>query len=430
MSELSEQQLLLLSNYAYFNCSTNKGTIQENIDRLKNENGSFNIKLVEEQGATGDIISDDDAVDILNRLQNDEILSKLHTERTINRGGIRATLYTNDSNGEATLVFRGTGGTYMAWQDNVLGEYETDTKIQRLAGDFVKYECGAYDDITVTGHSKGGNLSQYVTVVCGDQIDRCVSFDGQGFGSSFLEKYDSEIQTAKGKITSINGYNDFVNILLTPIAGTILYVNNQEGLGLDMHSCYTMLSNGFFNEEGNFNRDFGVKPQLYMMSSAKKAGDAIVSFMEMLPGNGNEKATNVLGTITAAVFSADKGKEYEDEKISSAIREFRNYTRESIGFDTVCEDSVCYDCDYLYINLDAVKRVYSDFEDVTYKMAMIPEKVEDVLQGLDYNILGRSFTERALKNMIKRTEEQYEKVKSIRDLLGTIIDCYEKADFV
>ena len=137
---LSESQLLLLANYEYFHGSTNNGTIKENIDALKSEDGSFDMDKVVSQGATGDIISEEDAVDILNRLENDSELSNLRMARNINKGGIRATLYNDSKNENPTLVFRGTGGTNKAWKDNVLGEYETDTRLQTLAADIVKYE--------------------------------------------------------------------------------------------------------------------------------------------------------------------------------------------------------------------------------------------------------------------------------------------------
>ena len=81
---LSESQLLLLANYEYFHCSTNNGTIKENIDALKSEDGSFDMDKVVSQGATGDIISEEDAVDILNRLENDSELSNLRMARNIN----------------------------------------------------------------------------------------------------------------------------------------------------------------------------------------------------------------------------------------------------------------------------------------------------------------------------------------------------------
>ena len=51
----------------------------------------------------------------------------------------------------------------------------------------MKYECANYTDITVTGHSKGGNMSQYATVMCSGQVSKCISFDGQGFNKDFIE---------------------------------------------------------------------------------------------------------------------------------------------------------------------------------------------------------------------------------------------------
>ena len=45
-NNLSESQLLLLANYEYFHCSTNNGTIKENIDALKSEDGSFDMDKV------------------------------------------------------------------------------------------------------------------------------------------------------------------------------------------------------------------------------------------------------------------------------------------------------------------------------------------------------------------------------------------------
>ena len=56
-------------------------------------------------------------------------------------------------------------------------------------------ECygDAANHLTVSGHSKGGNRAQYVKILT-DQVDRCVSFDGQGFSSEFLELYAEEIE--------------------------------------------------------------------------------------------------------------------------------------------------------------------------------------------------------------------------------------------
>lgn len=425
---MSEEELLLLSNYAYFYCSTEEGTIKDNINKLKTRDGKFDIEKVVAQGACGDIITEEAAVDILKRIESDDKIANLELRRGINSGGIRCNLYADQNDENATLVFRGTGGTYKAWEDNVLGEYKSDTKLQSLAADFVKYECGGYKDITVTGHSKGGNLSQYVTVVCSDQISKCVSFDGQGFSKEFLITYEDEIKSARGKITSINGFNDFVNILLTPIAGTILYVKNEESLSVNMHSCYTMLSNGSFDENGNFKRDFGVIPQLPAMTMAKWAGDGIVTVMNALPDNGNEKASKVLAAWVASIFSADKTEEYEQDKILTTISDFKKYAGGLLG---ICgdEDYVIRCChDFFFMHIERTKYVYNAIDNITDKLCVYPEMIEDVVKRLDYSIAGRSFTDKALLRISEKLENNIELLRRMKEALGEIISCYETAD--
>ncbi len=62
--------------------------------------------------------------------------------------------------------------------------------------------------------------------ILSDKVDRCVSFDGQGFSNEFCEKYKEEIEKNSYKITSISAYTDPVNALLNPIAKNIKYIKN------------------------------------------------------------------------------------------------------------------------------------------------------------------------------------------------------------
>ena len=73
-----------------------------------------------------------------------------------------------------------------------------------------------YDNVYVTGHSKGGNEATLVTMVYSDVIDRCISGDGQGFSPEFVrymkktlgqEKF-AEIQD---KMYGFHANNDYVN---------------------------------------------------------------------------------------------------------------------------------------------------------------------------------------------------------------------------
>lgn len=426
MSELSEKDLLMLSNFAYFSCSMDSGTIGENISKLKDENGQFDIEKLNMQGAISSNISEDEAISLLSEIENNDRLSNLELRRYTNDGGIRGLLYT-DENDNATLVFRGTGGTYKAWNDNVQGEYETDTKLQKLAKDFVKYECGEFKDITVTGHSKGGNLAQYVTVTCGGQIDRCVSYDGQGFGKKFLNEYRNEILTAKDKITSISAYNDFVNILLSSIAGSTLYVKSN-GLGLDAHSSYTLLSSSTFDSNGNFDRNLDAREQSFLIRNVKKALDTTVSALDLLPEDGNEKTSNVLAAIVSSVMSSDKGDEYEEKKLKASVNAMKDYTNSMLGLMGTA--SVCPEIKYMYsqVTVDKLNDVYNELDSQRNKLLPIPEMIEDILVSIDYSIAGRTITEMSLKRIISKTDRLIAMMNKYMETLFLIIKGYEKME--
>ena len=62
-----------------------------------------------------------------------------------------------------------------------------------------------YDNLEMTGHSLGGNLAEYAAIVSeeyglDDNIDSCVSLDGPGFSSEFMEEYKDEIAHMSDKM--------------------------------------------------------------------------------------------------------------------------------------------------------------------------------------------------------------------------------------
>lgn len=133
----------------------------------------------------------------------------------------------NDNN-KAIVAFRGTNGG-QEWIDNVEGFNKTDTVYQKEAYDYI--EGLPYDDITVVGHSKGGNKAQYVAIRS-DKVTRCVSVDGQGFSQEFIDKYGPQIEKNSSKITSYSLSTDFVHILMYTLPGIkINYVNGGSDVG-------------------------------------------------------------------------------------------------------------------------------------------------------------------------------------------------------
>lgn len=238
MAELSESQLILLDNLIYLKNIANRSNktvgeaVEDVLDRIKKD------KYTDLPAS----MSKGEWVTILNNIQKDPQLTSL-TIKNGNPGysydsngqpimdqsgqtleaGMRVATFV-DTSGEATVVFRGTGGDY-EWYDNGQGGYLPETKQQMLALQYI--ESLPYDNITVTGHSKGGNKTQFVAIMS-DKVDRAVSFDGQGFSKEFLEKYKDRIEANRDKITSISAENDFVNCLLHPIAGTVKYIDTEK----------------------------------------------------------------------------------------------------------------------------------------------------------------------------------------------------------
>ncbi len=249
----SQKELLLLSNYIYISASLSEGTIKNTIDKYRDINGRFTDRSIS-GAAVGNSLNNKEIKTIFSEIdkeikQNPEF-GDLSVSKKVNDRDIRAICFTDKSGNNPVVVFRGTGGTQGAWIDNFEGAYEEDTRIQKKAEKFIKNDCNDYNNITVTGHSKGGNLAQYVTIKQPDKIKKCISYDGQGFGEEFIANNASEIKTSSAKITSISGYNDYVNGLLTDVAQNKMYVNNSTSI-VDAHSPVTLLTENRFDANGN-----------------------------------------------------------------------------------------------------------------------------------------------------------------------------------
>jgi len=162
-----------------------------------------------------------------------------------------------DSNGNIYVSYRGTGDG--KWVDNGQGIASESSLMQEVACEYFdglveKLHLDTYDKgkIIVTGHSKGGNEAQYVTLESeyGYLIDNCYSIDGQGFSEQaikhFKEQFGEEYYYSQlEKMYSINGENDYVHdlgIVVIPEENTyFIETSGEKGVG-DFHNIIFMLS--------------------------------------------------------------------------------------------------------------------------------------------------------------------------------------------
>ncbi|HEY4391789.1 MAG TPA: Mbeg1-like protein, partial [Paenibacillus sp.] len=243
MSELSDRQLILLDNLIYLDDVANRNNkkVEDIVDDLLK--GGLDKSRTVKDGIVSypGLMTREEWVTILEAIRNDPQLTKLTLKhgdignvydkngniivdqngKSLEVGARMATFVDSDKN--ATVVFRGTAGDY-EWYDNGTGGYLSDTDMQKQALKYV--ESLPYTNITVTGHSKGGNKAQYVGILS-DKVARVLSLDGQGFSKEFVEQYQDLINKNTHKITSISAENDYVNCLLIPVAGKFIYIDTE-----------------------------------------------------------------------------------------------------------------------------------------------------------------------------------------------------------
>ncbi len=166
--------------------------------------------------------------DIVHTVQQDADLGGMTIAEASTRydGGNRAVI-TDPATGTAVVAFQGTTGD-PEWTDNGDGGHigVTDTPDQMAALEWFESliapggVCEGYDNITTTGHSKGGNLAMYVAITADQYVDSAFNVDGQGFNAAALLKYRLEIARQGGNLRTYASAADFVNMLFTPVAPT------------------------------------------------------------------------------------------------------------------------------------------------------------------------------------------------------------------
>lgn len=188
-------------------------------------------------------------------------LSRLTLRASDHGNGIEADAFTDGN--DAYVVYRGTGDG--KWIDNGRGMTEELTESQRQASDFydrVVRDCGLdeHTNLTVTGHSKGGNNAQTATLNADNRllVDRCISFDGQGMSDAAIDRYSRMpgYEEQRNKMYGINGENDVVNelgIKVIPNENTVYVKTNTDSSQLaETH----MLEYLFHREDGSFSCTF------------------------------------------------------------------------------------------------------------------------------------------------------------------------------
>lgn len=157
---------------------------------------------------------------------NEEIGNLIISCQSANMGydsGTAACTFTTSDKSRIYVTYRGTGDG--EWPDNGIGMTSVSSTQQDSALSYFEevveaMEVNDRQRLIVTGHSKGGNKAQFVTMESRYHglIDTCYSVDGQGFSEQAIgdwkERYGEEgYERRRDKLYGIHGENDYVSVL-------------------------------------------------------------------------------------------------------------------------------------------------------------------------------------------------------------------------
>ena len=220
------------------------------------------------------------------------------------------------SDGQPIVAFVGTKDG-AEWIDNVEGLNRSDTECQKAALDYIN--SLPYDDIIVTGHSKGGNKAQYVTICAPEgKVKQCVSLDGQGFSQEFYDKYGHLVQERANRIKNYSLSSDFVNILLFPVPGSQqIYVDGGKDVGtiLENHS-----PNAFFDyyrdENGNWVVVVNSNGDPTLNISGNKSDLAILQdFVAFFMNNASDEEKKLMIDFLSQLLAGVRSQKWTKEQI-------------------------------------------------------------------------------------------------------------------
>lgn len=324
--QLSTEQLLLLENLTYLTDDEPLKTLVS-MDEDKEGKETLTVKKAIEQIEMSDLDMDhnygslmtgEDWSNIIQAIEKDETLCQMkivtvEPSKDSEEPECSSVLFVNEQTNEAVVAFRGTAP--YEWKDNFLGGARTDaedgvsTEYQEEALEWFEslhLEDGGYDTVTLIGHSKGGNKVKYITIVEElGLVDRCVSFDGQGFSDEFFDKYGSEIARNQWKITNHNVDYDYVNLLLNDVGRTTYYQGYDYGAGkiAEAHCPNTFFE---FGEDGTVS----MQPVSGQAEEMKAINAFLNSYLRTLSEEEKIKTMEVLGELIEKGFKGELAEDF------------------------------------------------------------------------------------------------------------------------
>ena len=303
---LSTEQLLLLNTLMYMTEKPLAPVLDHSGATVREWIGQVDLVHIDAKTEYDCFIIGSEWLQVLRAVNMEPLLLNMHIAATHvdnGPGGGRghSAVFLNYDTRDAVVVFKGTQSPE-EWGDNFAGFNLSDTPQQINALTWFRqvYDRLGLDrfTVTVTGHSKGGNKSKYVSVL-DSRVHHCVSFDGQGFSDLFTDKYARLLSMRERIIENHSAEYDFVNFLFNAVGSEAFYIASpleNSGFARSHSPCAMM----HFLPEGGFHMvpsPHGQGPGIAAMSRFSD------SFFQSLTPQMRDTSFQTVDALRKAAFS-------------------------------------------------------------------------------------------------------------------------------
>lgn len=393
--------------------------------------------------------------------EKEEVGNLIITCQSVNMGydsGTSACTFMTPDGECVYVVYRGTGDG--EWPDNGIGMTSAATIQQKRALSYFEQvvetlEIKDSQRLIVTGHSKGGNKAQFVTMETKyiKLLDACYSVDGQGFSeraiAGWKDRYGERgYRSRTAKLYGIHGENDYVSVLGNPIipGEQIRYVATpvEKSNFAGYHDIKYMFASVVYDEKtgssrtvfnGRKNNDTAKRGELgeyaallsgcvMELPPQKRDGCAavIMHLMEISDGkkwgiNGEQLKLADLRDFTfqgIPIVSRSLFKENEGKAFLSAFKEG------DIQLGKISSDVI------LQVNDQCLLRQAEELKQTVQRISMLADELREVSGMVPAYMKNGNVFSRRLNQSTKEVEGWQKKLHRAADLQESIAISYQK----
>lgn len=378
--------------------------------------------------------------------------------------GTCACTFVDETEGKVFIAYRGSGDG--EWPDNGLGLTTEVTTQQRRALDYFEQvveeeQLDGSMRVIVTGHSKGGNKAQFVTMETRyDQlISKCYSVDGQGFSEQAVERWKTKYgkdgyEDRIARLCGISGENDFASAfgciiipeeqtryLATPIDGE----NDGRNIAGTHDIKYMFATKTYDDVTGTYITHFqgrknsevtqaGVLRRYTLQLSAavmalpveQRAGAAMVimQFVESLHGS-KEGINGEQASFKDFMAFIKKG--------IPAIADITLKTPEGRSFLEECLYGGSFTAGIsqvgsVKIQYPELKKSVQGLSAISIELQKMAEQIDECQREMPWYLLGKTMVNVQLKYAVEELDKINRKLKKMAELQTLIAETYHTAD--